>query len=329
LRTAIKVGCAEGVSSPIVRLAIAVAVAYMAALAVYPALGLRRAVRDGLIFVAALVVAASPLVVQASAPFVRFHAALNAIALLLKLCDLRIGAARGAPRPAFGEYVAFLPNIFSLVHRRLDDEPQPERRDDVQRFVVGVIGTPVGGALTAVTWIIDWSPVSFAVEHAAKATLVFLTAMGLSAAGVAAWRLAGGRGLDFMRNPLAARTPAEFWRRYNRPVNQFLYEDVFKPIGGRRAPVRATLAAFALSALCHEYVFGVAIGRVQGYQTAFFLLQGCAVAATLRMRPQGLGAVVGVTATIAFNLASSVLFFASMNEVVAFYWNPLPGWLRW
>jgi D-alanyl-lipoteichoic acid acyltransferase DltB (MBOAT superfamily) len=122
-----------------------------------------------------------------------------------------------------------------------------------------------------------------------------------------------------MANPFAARTPADFWKRYNRPAQQFLYEDVFKPLGGRRSPVRATLATFLVSAIIHEYVFDIAVGRVQGYQAAFFLIQGLAVAATLRVRPAGRAAVPWVVGTFAFNLATSVLFFASIGEVLPFY----------
>ena len=74
-----------------------------------------------------------------------------------------------------------------------------------------------------------------------------------------------------------------------------------------------------MSAILHEYIFWIAVGRLQGYQTAFFLLQGLVVAATLKVRPRGWRAVAWGTGTLAFNLASSVLFFASMDEVLPFY----------
>jgi hypothetical protein len=90
------------------------------------------------------------------------------------------------------------------------------------------------------------------------------------------------------------------------------------------------VAVFVVSALVHEYVFSMAIGRVQGYQTAFFMIQGIAVAATLRARPRGAAAVAAVAATFAFNVASGVLFFASVNRVLPFYENAVPLWdERW
>jgi hypothetical protein len=96
-------------------------------------------------------------------------------------------------------------------------------------------------------------------------------------------------------------------------------DDVFRTLGELRAPVRATLGTFAVSAALHEYLFDLAVGRVQGYQAAFFLVQGLAVAATRKARPRGWQAAPWVAGTVAFNLATSALFFASLDEVVPFY----------
>ena len=52
---------------------------------------------------------------------------------------------------------------------------------------------------------------------------------------------------------------------------------------------------------------------------AFFLIQGVAVALTARLDPKGWWRAVGIAATLAFNLATGTLFFASMDEVVPFY----------
>jgi hypothetical protein len=110
-------------------------------------------------------------------------------------------------------------------------------------------------------------------------------------------------------------------------MHQFFLKDVLVSAGGLRHPARATLVVFGLSALIHEYLFSIAIGRVQGYQTAFFLLQGFAVAATARVKARGRTAVPWVAATLGFNLVSSVLFFASVNGLVPFYSRELPAWL--
>ena len=128
--------------------------------------------------------------------------------------------------------------------------------------------------------------------------------------------------------PFAARTPADFWRRYNRLMGQFLYEDFFKPLHGRRHPVRATLGVFAISGILHEYLFGIALGQVVGWQLLFFMVQGIATCLTLRIKPTGWKAFVWATCTLAFNIVSSVTFFASINNVVAIYHNSFPPWLN-
>ena len=65
---------------------------------------------------------------------------------------------------------------------------------------------------------------------------------------------------------------------------------------------------------------------MQGYQTVFFLLQGAAVALTLRLKPRGISTAAGVAATFTFNLMTGVLLFASVNAVLPFYVNPVPLW---
>jgi hypothetical protein len=71
--------------------------------------------------------------------------------------------------------------------------------------------------------------------------------------------------------------------------------------------------------VCHEYVFGMASGRFQGWQFLFFVLQGCAAAATLRIKPEGPSALLWLAGTWAFNLISSFLFFLSVDQVLPFY----------
>jgi hypothetical protein len=305
--------------SAVRELAGSAAVSFGAALAFYPALRWRRRHRLAALAVLTAVVAASPLLVEARHPFLRLLAGLVAVALAVKLYDLHLGAGRGY-RPGVREFVAYLPNVASIVLRKLDAEPRPGPGENLRRLARGGAGFVAGLALFAGCFFVDWRPLPFALEHSAKVVALFLAIVPGSTALVAAWRLAGGRARDWMDNPFAAATPSDFWRRYNRPAQQFLYEDVFKPCGGLRAPVRAALATFAVSGLVHEYLFDVASGRVRGYQTAFFLVQGLAVAATLGVKPpEGWRRAPWVAATFAFNLATGVLFFTCLNDVIPFY----------
>ncbi len=268
----------------------------------------------------------APCLIPANCPLPRFVAAISAVVVAVKLVDVWLDA-RFRTAPNWRQFVAFLGNPFVHVRRSLAREPRPSRREDGRRLVQGLLGCAVGLALLQGLFAIDWERWLWAVEHVSK-VLAFMAAIvsGLEAA-VALWRLLGGAARDYMDNPIAARTPAEFWRRYNRNMQQFFWLNVFRPFGGVRAPVRTTLLVFALSAVMHEYVFAVAMGRVQGYQTAFFLLQGLAVALTGGFKPRGWRAIPAVVGTLAFNLATAVLFFASIHGIAPFYARGLPPWL--
>jgi hypothetical protein len=270
----------------LLEIAIAGSLALAASAAFYPALALDRRRRLGVLVVLVPTILLSPLLVPPEHCFARFLAAVLAIALAVKLYDLHVGANRGH-RPDLRAFFAFLPNLACLVLRKLDAEPRPSRREDLNRLVVSILRTVLATFILVGLFQIDSGRLPFVVEHGAKVVALFLVLVPASKAAVAAWRLLGGRAREPMANPFAARSPADFWRRHNRPAQQFFYEDVFKPLGGLRWPIRATLVTFAVSGVLHEYLFSIAIGRVQGYQTAFFLIQGAAVAATRGIRPRG------------------------------------------
>jgi D-alanyl-lipoteichoic acid acyltransferase DltB (MBOAT superfamily) len=160
---------------------------------------------------------------------------------------------------------------------------------------------------------------AIALEHAVKVpAAVAAVALAANASACPA-RLLGVPALTPMDAPWAASTPADFWRRWNLPAQRFFHPYAFRPAGGPRRPILATLAAFAASGLTHEYVFGAAAGRLQGRQMLFFMLQGCAAAATMRVRPRGRAAAAWTLGTMAFDLLTAVLFFRSVDAVPPFY----------
>ncbi len=297
---------------------LAIAVILAASCGFFPALRLSRGRRLIVLGPVTLAILTAPLLIGGEWRPARLLVAILAVGEAVKLFDLHHGSRPGE-RPGFGAFVVFLVNPFSVVYRKLGSEPRPGRRADLIRFGLGGAEAMLGASLLVLAFGVEWRGRPFAVEHSAKALAFFLMLVpGLTMAS-ALWRLVGGRGRDFMENPFAAKTPADFWRRYNRPAQQFFREDVFKPMGGARHPLRIALATFAVSALLHEYAFDIGAGRVQGYQSAFFLLQGVAVVATGKVRPKGPARFAGMAATLAFNLASGLLFFASLDEIVPFY----------
>jgi hypothetical protein len=184
-------------------------------------------------------------------------------------------------------------------------------------------------AAALICWLFaaDLSAWPFVFEHLAKAaSLVF----GLVLCGwnfhSALWRLGGLRALHFPLKALWSATPAEFWRSWNRPVQEWLLEYVFRPIS-RLGHVRvAIIATFLVSGIMHEYIVAMASGRITGLPTAFFVVQGFGVLATFRLKPRGWRRVLGVTFTWAFNALTSVLLFAPLPATLQFYVNPVPRW---
>jgi len=308
-------------------LLLSLVIAFGAAVGFIPALRLEAPKRSRVFVALCVPIFLAPLVVAEDATFVRFLASVCSLLIGMKVYDLHLDAGRTS-RLAKRPLLAFLPNWGSMVLRKLEAEPRPPQRDNWIRLALSLAGLSVSVAMLRWLFRLDWSARSFAVEHCVKVLGLFCALVPAGAASTCLWRLPGGITRDWFDAVFQARTPADFWRRYNRPVQQFFCEDIFKRVGGFRSPARATLVTFVISGLVHEYVFGVATGRVQGYQMTFFLIHGCAVAATLQVRPRGWQAVPWMAGTLAFNLASSVFFFASLNAVVPFYSRGVPEWLR-
>jgi hypothetical protein len=315
------------------RLGLMAAADYSLAAAFYPALrwpaGWRLAAQTVLI----TALAVSPSFVPREAKLLRFFAGTTAIALMVNIYDAgSMAAAKGGiPPPA--QYLAHLPHPLWLVRRRRPAESAWGAKKNLLLLFRRTAGGAMAMAICFVIFGGDWSRTPFWAEHAAKVIPFYFALINLTGAFAAVWRLAGGTALDPFHHPAAAATPAEFWRRWNRPAAQWFHQHVFLPAGGFVHPVRATLTTFAVSALVHEYLFSITIGWVQGFQTAFFMIQGVAVVATARTRPGGWRRFAWAVGTFAFMLGTSVLFFASMNHVVRMYGQPLPGWLwnwdRW
>ncbi len=308
-------------------LALALATEWVFATLFFPALRLGSRPRAAAFVVLCIPIALAPLWIPSTAPIIRFLASLNAAVVCLKLFDLHVGAGRGS-QPDFRTFLSFLPNFTTMVLRRPEFRPRPAARDTILRLSKVLAGLAAAAAVLNWSIAIDWSTHAFILEHSVKATAVFFLATFSFALLVAIHRANGTMARDFSNAPLIARSPADFWRRYNLILGQLLHEDVFKPVGGRRSPIRGILIAFLVSALVHEYIFSIAIGQVQGFQLLFFLLQGIAVAATARVKPRGGQAILWVVGTFLFNLLSSVLFFASWQGLVGFYAGGLPPWLQ-
>jgi MBOAT, membrane-bound O-acyltransferase family len=305
-------------SQAAVALLVATSIPFLCGICFFPATRLSHRPRAVVLFVMECVVLSSP---RLPMPYLwmRFVVSLMAIMVSLKLYDLNKTAGLGV-RFTFWRYLLYLPNGFMMVWRRGLTEPRKTGRQNLFQLAIGLVAAGLCVPLLTLVFRMDWASHSVIVEHCAKVLAIFLTVQFVPNIGAAGRRLVGIPATDFVHGSLfSSRSPAEFWRRYNRPAGQFLHEYVFKPAGGLRNPTWAAFSTFAVNGLVHEYVFDVAADRLLGWPTAFFLIQGAAVAATFRFDARGVSSFIGAAATLVFNLATSALFFVGLNSVVPFY----------
>ena len=173
---------------------------------------------------------------------------------------------------------------------------------------------------------------SAVLDHVVRVVIFVPVIESISRALYGSERLAGFDATPIVRNAYLSRTVSEFWRRYNYRLHDWLDRNVFRAVGGRRAPVRSVLLVFVFSGLFHEAAFALATSRLTGYQFAFFAIQGPAVLASrplerLARRGGIAGRITAHGVTILFLCMTSVLFFHGVGEV--FPWvlvnvSPLP-----
>lgn len=267
----------------------------------------------------AVVAALLPTLQPAINLWLRIIVCLTCPVMAVKLIDLHVGATYWRQR-RLREWFWYLVFPFILVPRISFRRSPKDRRRGLRKLPRAAVEIAAGLALLWGCYHIDWRPLPFLVEHTARLTAAYLVALdGMFIAVEAAILLCGFSMLPLTGEPIAACTPADFWRRYNCEAGRFLRENVFRPIGGACHPVRGIAAAFAMSAVLHEYISWLLTGHVYGFQFAYFGLQAVAVAATYRWRPTGAARWIGILGTLLFEWATAILFFENVNRFCGWY----------
>jgi hypothetical protein len=110
--------------------------------------------------------------------------------------------------------------------------------------------------------------------------IVFILHFGLFHLLALAWRQAGINAEPVMRNPLMAKSLADFWgARWNTAFNELAFRFTFRPLRRLTTPVIATLLVFGLSGIIHELVISLPARDGYGLPTIYFLGQGLGVLA--------------------------------------------------
>ena len=126
---------------------------------------------------------------------------------------------------------------------------------------------------------------------------------------------------DFFNAPPLARNPRDFWgRRWNLWFTQTTHRLIFQPLGGEQRPVVAASGVFVFSALMHEYMVMVSLGRFDGRMIVFFLLHGGAtILFTIFAKGYGrkltLPAPVAVPVHFVWFVATAPLFFGPLDDI--------------
>lgn len=212
-------------------------------------------------------------------------------------------------------YVALPPVLVPRLH-----EGAPGREGAARPLILGACKIGAGAALLAWAFQADLGRWSFGLDHSVKMAGVLLCFFdGQFVLQTGLLRLLGVRVLDLSREPAGSATPADFWRRYNCEAGRLLREDLFRPLEPRTGRLAAVAIVFAVNGLLHEFLAWQIVGRVQGYQLAYFAAHAAAVAATWRWKPRGWMKGVAWAGTTAFGIAASVLFFGTVQQFIAFY----------
>ncbi len=305
-------------------------IGYAAAVAFFFARGWKAGARSVAFVLLGVIVLGSGLWLEVENVAARYVVAgLLLIIFLLHMWDLHLDPDRSS-RLSLRAYMVFLSDFAWSVARVGDGYgvglPFQRRAVDAVKYVTGL------GLVSVVTvgvFKVNWTACPFLLEHAVKSTCLAAWTLWVFQANTALWRLAGAPAAFFAtRSVLGAHSPADFWRRWNRPMYRWLLENVYKPLGGHRNPHLALLATFTVSGLLHEYLFAVTFQRVTGYVTAFFLLQGLAAVLTRRFKPTDWLIAPGTIFTFAFNTASTLLLLIPINDRVPLYVNDVPKWLH-
>ncbi len=300
-------------------------------IAMWPVMGPYRLSR-WFALVGSFAVLFTPLLIAPQHVKLRALACLLAIDLFFKTTDYAAQRKKALVEdPTFLAYAKFLVPFPVLLVRLADRTERSHFRLSDWRRTIGALAT-FALCFACVQWMSTIASIrsSFLLDHTLK-FIVFTIAIE----SLACLFHQLERHVGYDTNPLINRaylslTVGEFWYRYNTRVHSWLEHNVFRPSGGRRAPVRGILLTFLVSAVFHDLMFAVATSRIDGYQFAFFMLQAPAVIVGYRVQravsTSVLGRIALRSSTIVWMWATSMLFFHGVNRVFPFFYASDP-WL--
>jgi hypothetical protein len=324
------------IGHPAISVLVCLMAAYGLAIAIHPATRRRGVLSLLMVGLACYAIILSLLFIPPEPPVLRALTSLLCVDLFFRLIDFTRQSRRGdLPAIGWSGYCRFLIPfplllvMFGQKDRRLG--PDQPRGADILRVVLGAAGVVVGFVLIFAAEDSTLLQSSFLLDHIVKLFIFVLTVESTAQALCGLERLLGFDTTPIIDRAFLARTPAEFWRRWNNRINAWLFWNAFTPAGGRRAPLCGVWATCLFSAVLHEVAFTIATSRFTGYQFIFFLIQAPAIALSPALgrlsRDRGIiGIVFAHTVTVLWMAFTSMFFFHGVDLIFPFMYTSEP-WL--
>jgi len=140
-------------------------------------------------------------------------------------------------------------------------------------FYRGLLYLALGTTFLLLNRHSGWWRLSPQLDYLTLGLEYYLLCVGLVYLGVGIHKRMGYEVEGFFHEPASARSPGEFWAGWNVPVHEWLRDNVYKRVGGRRHPYRGLFATFLFSGLFHEYIISLASNTLNGFMVAYFMTQ--------------------------------------------------------
>jgi len=220
---------------------------------------------------------AAPVVVALAfgIPHFRFITAVLATVMVIKMLQ---AAARHEQPQGYLDFVLFL---CLPVVARWETRGRANLSRAIRSVLRGVALIAVGIVIARITTELKQWPAAFVILFQVELYLVAAGGFNILVAPLAL------RGIDYTDpfcSPFLAKSPAEFWGRWNTWVNHLLHRYVFLPVSGKRRLGLGVFAAFAVSGIAHEAIFAFIAWHVTGWMLVYFLTQAALVLLTSRWR---------------------------------------------
>lgn len=231
------------------------------------------------------IVVAAPI----DSPYLRLAAFLIAGAKIQNASDV---AFKRITRPlranSFFNFLKWTNSPPDTVIAKSSEGMAANRQLGLQRIKIGLFQLIPGIALVYLNQKFSFQEISFALYFGYVGIAILLLPSGFFRLAIGIYMLASGHYTKPMfDNPMASISIHEFWsKRWNMMYMRSAFRTVFRPMLKQGfSPFAATMTVFICSGITHELLIFVVRGSFDGYNGAFFLLQGLAVNLEKRFWP--------------------------------------------